>query len=224
MTMFTELYALATTATLSMVISADDKRGTLTISVMPKPKKDVGEPALTKDLTLTATPAEFDGGFVAALKGYREARAGLIEQAEATKEVLQAAKEAAAKKAADVTTKASKPAAKPSTTPSSADDHDENEAEEAGGESQTTAAQTTVGVNPTCSLREARHGHRSQRIVRRYRYNGVTLPDVAGMSPKEIRDLYSAQYPELVSAEIETGEVVDGVQEITFKRAVGTKG
>ena len=112
-TMFSELYALATTATLSMVVSADDKRGTLTISVMPKPKKDVGEPALTKDLTLTATPAEFDGGFVAALKGYREARAGLIEQAEVTKEVLQAAKEAAAKKAADATTKASKPAAKP---------------------------------------------------------------------------------------------------------------
>ena len=53
---------------------------------------------------------------------------------------------------------------------------------------------------------------------------GVTLPDVAGMSPKEIRDLYSAQYPELISAEIETGEVEDGVQEITFKRAVGTKG
>ena len=63
-----------------------------------------------------------------------------------------------------------------------------------------------------------------KEIVRRYRYNGVTLPDVAGMSAKEIRDLYGAQYPELISAEIETGEVVDGVQEITFKRAVGTKG
>ena len=63
-----------------------------------------------------------------------------------------------------------------------------------------------------------------KEIVRRYRYNGVTLPDVAEMSPKEIRDLYSAQYPELVRAEIETGEIVDGVQEITFKRAVGTKG
>ena len=146
-TMFSELYALATTATLSMVVSADDKRGTLTISVMPKPKKDVGEPALTKDLTLTAAPAEFDDGFVAALKGYREARAGLIEQAEVTKEVLQAAKEAAAKKAAAATTKASKPAAKPS-TPSSADDRDENEAEEVGGESQTTEAQTTVGAQP----------------------------------------------------------------------------
>ena len=38
-----------------------------------------------------------------------------------------------------------------------------------------------------------------KEIVRRYRYNGVTLPDVAGMSPKEIRDLYSAQYPELIA-------------------------
>ena len=148
MTMFTELYALATTATLSLVISADEKRGMLTISVMPKPKKDAGEPALTKDLTLTATPAEFDDGLVAALKGYREARTGLIEQAEATKEVLQAAKEAAAKKAAEATTKASKPATKPSAKAPTTDDPDESGPEEADGESQTAEAQTTVGVQP----------------------------------------------------------------------------
>ena len=148
MTMFTELYVLATTATLSMVVSADDKRGTLTISVMPKPKKDVGEPALTKDLTLTATPAEFDGGFVAALNGYRETRAALVEQAEATKEVLQAAKEAAAKKAAAATTKASRPTAKPSAKPASADDHDEDDVQDADGESHTDAAQTMGGTQP----------------------------------------------------------------------------
>jgi len=147
MTMFTELYALATTATLSMVISADEKRGTLSISVMPKPKKDAGETALTKDLTLTATPAEFDDGFVAALKGYREARTGLIEQAEATKEVLQAAKEAAAKKAADATTKVSKPATKPSARAPTTGDQDESGQEEADGESETTA-QTPVGAQP----------------------------------------------------------------------------
>ena len=149
----------------------------------------------------------------------------MFEQAEATKEVLDAAKVAAAKKAAEATTKASRPAAKPAATPPSTADHDDNGAEEAGGEAQTHGG--------------ADHGRRStqpvqlgtrdmaievKEIVRRYRYNGVTLPDVAGMSPKEIRDLYSAQYPELVSAEIETGEIVDGVQEITFKRAVGTKG
>ena len=147
MTMFTELYALANTATLSMVISADEKRGTLSISVMPKPKKDAGEPALTKDLTLTATPAEFDDGFVAALKGYREARTGLIEQAEATKEVLQAAKEAAAKKAAEATTKASKPVTKPSARAPTTNEQDESGSEETDGESQ-SPTQTPVGAQP----------------------------------------------------------------------------
>ena len=63
-----------------------------------------------------------------------------------------------------------------------------------------------------------------QAIKRRYLYNGVTLPDIPGMAPKEVRDVYSAQYPELVSAEIELGGVVHGIQEVTFKRAVGTKG
>lgn len=62
------------------------------------------------------------------------------------------------------------------------------------------------------------------QIKRRFRYNGITLPDVPTMSNAQVKDLYSAQYPELVSAEIEEGEVVRGAQEITFKRAVGTKG
>jgi len=61
-------------------------------------------------------------------------------------------------------------------------------------------------------------------IRRVFRYNGITLPDLPGMSPREIRDLYSAQYPELISAEVEAGEIADGVQEYTFRKAVGTKG
>lgn len=61
-------------------------------------------------------------------------------------------------------------------------------------------------------------------IQRRFRYNGILLPDVPGLEPREVRDLYSAQYPELVSAEVEPGEVRDGVQEFTFRKAVGTKG
>lgn len=61
-------------------------------------------------------------------------------------------------------------------------------------------------------------------IRRVFRYNGVQLPDVPGMEPKEVRDLYSAQYPELISAEVEAGEVRDGVQQYTFRKAVGTKG
>jgi PRTRC genetic system protein E len=110
MSMFAELYALASSATLAMVISADDKTGKLTINVVPKPKKDMDEPALTKALSLTATPAEFDADFVTALKDYREARQSLIEQAEATQEVLHAAKAASAKKAGEAMTKATKPA------------------------------------------------------------------------------------------------------------------
>ena len=61
-----------------------------------------------------------------------------------------------------------------------------------------------------------------QEIKRVFRYNGITLPDVPGLDPREVRDLYGAQYPELISAEVESGEVRDGTQEFTFRKAVGT--
>lgn len=61
-------------------------------------------------------------------------------------------------------------------------------------------------------------------IKRVFRYNGIVLPDVPGLEPREVRDLYSAQYPELVSAEVEAGEVRNGEQEFTFRKAVGVKG
>ena len=117
MTMFKELYALASAATLTMVVSADEKTGRLTVSVLPKPKEGMGEPGLTKDLTLTATPEEFDAGFVEALHGYRERRESLAQQAEATNKVLEAAKALSAKKATEATSKASKASqlVKPST-------------------------------------------------------------------------------------------------------------
>lgn len=117
MTMFEELHALATGATLTMTVSADEKTGRMTVNVIPRPKKDVDEPALTKALSLTATPQEFDAGFVRALRGYREVRHSLAEQAEATKEVLEAAKLASVKKAGDAASKAAKPAASARSTP-----------------------------------------------------------------------------------------------------------
>lgn len=61
-------------------------------------------------------------------------------------------------------------------------------------------------------------------IVRTFTYNGILLPDVPGLSPRDVRDLYSAQYPELVSAEVEAGPVANGRQDYTFSKAVGTKG
>jgi PRTRC genetic system protein E len=124
MTMFEELFALATSASLTMTISADHKAGRMTINVIPRPSKDADEPALAKALSLTATPQEFDEGFVAALQGYREVRQSLADQVEATKEVLEAAKLASVKKAADASTKAradkpSPSAAKPAIAPAS---------------------------------------------------------------------------------------------------------
>jgi PRTRC genetic system protein E len=106
MSMFGELFALAAGANLTLTISADAKTGRMTINVVPRPHKDFDEPALTKALSLTATPQEFDAGFVEALKGYREVRQSLTDQLEATKEVLEAAKAASVKKATDANAKA----------------------------------------------------------------------------------------------------------------------
>ena len=151
MTMFEELFALATSATLTMMLSADEKTGRMTINVIPKPKKDMDEMALTKALSLTATPAEFDAGFVDALKGYREVRQSLAEQAEATQEVLQAAKAASAQKAGEAMNKAVKAAPVAATTKApvkaqtgTADDLGDDDPEEAGSVPQPSAA-TTAG-------------------------------------------------------------------------------
>lgn len=110
MAMFEELYALALGACLTLTISADEKTGRMTVNVIPKPRKDVGELALTQPLSLTATPQEFDAEFIGALRGFREVHQSLAKQAEATKEVIEAARSASVKKASDATSKASKPA------------------------------------------------------------------------------------------------------------------
>jgi PRTRC genetic system protein E len=149
MTIFQELYALASTATLTMIISADDKAGKMTISVLPKPKKECGEVALTKDLTLTATPAEFDAEFVQALRGYQASRLSLSEQVEATNEVLAAAKAASAKKATEAVAKASKPTTthKASVPAKAQQEHEEDE--ENGGDGTDGEGEATVAAEPT---------------------------------------------------------------------------
>lgn len=62
-------------------------------------------------------------------------------------------------------------------------------------------------------------------VTRKFKYNGITLPDPGStFSPTEVRDLYSATYPEILSAAIE-GPVIKGAEMVyTFRRAVGTKG
>ena len=146
MSMFKEIYQIATTATLAMLISADEKTGRLTISLVPKPKKDSSEAALTKDLTLCATPEEFDAGFIDALMGYRAAREGLIAQVEATREVLDAAKTASAKKAGEAVSKASRQTKPPAESDAT---NDENDDDDLHGESDAVAMPTARPQNAT---------------------------------------------------------------------------
>lgn len=151
MTMFEELFALACSATLTMTVSADEKSGRLTVNVIPKPRQDAGEAALTQPLSLTATPQEFDAGFIEALRGYREVRQSLAQQAEATKEVIEAAKAASVKKSSDATAKAGASkaaAAKPApatTAPVSGDAVDDEEDDAARAPTVGVATATAVG-------------------------------------------------------------------------------
>jgi PRTRC genetic system protein E len=146
MSMFEELYQLALGATLTLTISADERSGKLTVNVIPKPKADHGEAALSTPLSLTATPAEFDGSFVSVLSGYRSEHRSLAEQAEATKDLLSAAKTASANKARGAVAKASaKPAPKGVGSRDDPDVDDESggsEAGEAASESRTEPAAT----------------------------------------------------------------------------------
>jgi len=64
-----------------------------------------------------------------------------------------------------------------------------------------------------------------ETLTREFHYNGLTLPDPgAQQTPEQVRDIYSAAYPEITSAAIEGPERKGDKLVYTFKRAVGTKG
>ena len=61
--------------------------------------------------------------------------------------------------------------------------------------------------------------------VRVFQYNGMELPDPgATMRPDEVRDLYSANFPELATAVVEGPELNGDRLVYSFRKAVGTKG
>jgi len=63
------------------------------------------------------------------------------------------------------------------------------------------------------------------RLTREFVYNGVTFPDPGPtFSPDDVRDLYSAQYPELTTAAIDGPTTEGDVMRFTFVRAAGAKG
>jgi PRTRC genetic system protein E len=152
--MFGELFQLAVGATLTLTVSADEGTGKLTINVIPKPKEDHGESALSTPLTLTATPAEFDSDFVQALRGYRAEHRSLAEQAEATKDLLQAAKAASQSKARGAVAKAStKPTSKATTAGEvTGGDVDDEEDAEKGGEGGDTSKAAPASSQPSADV------------------------------------------------------------------------
>ena len=64
-----------------------------------------------------------------------------------------------------------------------------------------------------------------EKLSRFFNYNGMSLPDPGqAVSLEQVRDVFSIQFPEIVSAEIE-GPVRNGNRlEYTIRKAVGAKG
>jgi len=63
------------------------------------------------------------------------------------------------------------------------------------------------------------------KLTREFLYNGVAFPDPGPtFSPDDVRDLYSAQYPELTTAAIDGPAMEGEVMRFTFMRAAGAKG
>ena len=62
-------------------------------------------------------------------------------------------------------------------------------------------------------------------LERSFSYNGVSLPDPgAALTLEQVRDVYSAAFPEIVSASIEGPEQKNGKLLYVFRKAVGSKG
>jgi PRTRC genetic system protein C len=62
-------------------------------------------------------------------------------------------------------------------------------------------------------------------LIRQFSYNGVAFLDPGPtFSPEDVRDLYSAQYPELTTASVDGPDISGDVATYKFVRAAGAKG
>ncbi|EIN00038.1 putative carbamoylphosphate synthase large subunit [Paraburkholderia hospita] len=62
-------------------------------------------------------------------------------------------------------------------------------------------------------------------LIRQFTYNGVAFLDPGpAFSPEDVRDLYSAQYPELTTASVDGPDISGDVATYKFVRAAGAKG
>ena len=138
--MFQQLFDMATDTPLTVVLNGDKATGLLTVVVMPRPANN-GQPALATPLSLTATPADFEAGFADAVASYRKEHRSLAEQAEATAELLRAARDASAKKGSTATAKTGGKCVRPLPAPA-ASSSDDDRSESNGGDDSDTAEAT----------------------------------------------------------------------------------
>ena len=65
----------------------------------------------------------------------------------------------------------------------------------------------------------------TRAIERSFSYMGLQLPDLdPALTPEQVRDAYSAQYPEITTAVIEGPDATGDKLVYKFTRAIGTKG
>ncbi|AOY97743.1 carbamoylphosphate synthase large subunit (plasmid) [Cupriavidus sp. USMAA2-4] len=63
------------------------------------------------------------------------------------------------------------------------------------------------------------------QLLREFTYNGMTLLDPGpAFAPDQVRDMYTAQYPELTTAAVEGPEHTGDKARYKFVRAAGAKG
>jgi PRTRC genetic system protein E len=137
--MFKQLYDLAQKAgPIQMTLAAGGEDGRMTVVVTPKGGAAKDEPALATPLSLTATPEEFDEGFVQVLTSYSETRLSLAEQVAATNEVLAAAREASVKKGTGAVQKAGAKSTTKTPPATASEGRDGDPDDDTGGEEEGT--------------------------------------------------------------------------------------
>jgi len=61
-------------------------------------------------------------------------------------------------------------------------------------------------------------------VKRNFKFGDIDLPDIPGMTPREIAKAYSGTYPALTNSVPEFVDIKEGVETYTFNKRAGTKG
>jgi PRTRC genetic system protein E len=142
--MFQAIEALVRSAgKLALTLKMDGDK----LVVVLMPQGDSKEAVLRQPLILTATPAELDEGFVAAVESYSSAHSSLVEQVAATTAILQAAEKTQVTKAQTSLAKGGKGSGKSEATATAGEEAEDDDEE--SGASQDTAPASSQSAAET---------------------------------------------------------------------------